>query len=136
MDFYSGEPVWGYAESDDSERWSGGFKTQAEAEDACRDDFGHGYVCEARWISPGKVAAWASDMNFLLERMDELEEVPGAFDEPIFDIDGQEATDTARAELGELTAAWAEKHIKSRHWICTGEPIRVEPSPSVDEASR
>jgi|SRR5271169_3404386 len=119
-DIYEGDVLWGYAESADSERWDGPFKTRAEAEDACRLD-GGGVICEGRYISAAKVAADTLDMDYLLERMEEHDDVLGCFDDPIFT-----AKPLAEMALVKAVEAWAEEYIDCGYWRCTGEPIAVE----------
>lgn len=127
-DIYSERVAWGYAESQHTDLWHSA-PSREEAEYLAGDYENGGWICEGRWLSAGNVAALASQMDDILERMNEYDTVQ------IGDEDTFEPKDGAEAALVEVLSKWAEEHLIVRYWQVTGEPIRVEP-PVVAEATR
>lgn len=117
-DLYTDEVIWAHADDATSEGWHGPYGTREEAEAAAREDE-HEYVCEARWISPGKVAAQAIDMDDICERMDETDFICGTFDEPIFEVTLPDRRAEAKAALEGILSDWAEKYLDApRRFMC------------------
>jgi hypothetical protein len=116
-DIYSETKVWAWAEHAESERWEGSYATREEAE-ASHDG---GFVAECSVIIPENVARAVADVDDLLERMDQYDDLFGAFDDPVFEVENRPA---AQADLEEAIAAWAKQHLGPlRPFLVTGDPM-------------
>lgn len=132
----SAETVWGFADSDDTERWHGSYKSRQEAIDAGRDHY-RGQVdvgqADTFWIAMGRrpsPAEFLPDVDWLLEEMTNAADgAAGEASEEFPDV-----SDAARKEFGDLLEAWAEKNIVVSFWIADGhtEEIPLEEEEETD----
>lgn len=123
--------VWGAAVSAEDERWEKAGDTREEAEDWVRQNYDSddappgavvGFVAEARWLSPAKVAILAVDFDDLLERMEETEGIFDVYDDAVFKPHDRMQ---AAIALERVLSAWAAVHLGSTMWQVVGEPIAV-----------
>jgi len=126
-------PVWGWGDAPDGDTWHHAGNTRAEAiayAHALRGESGkaepwYGYICEGRYLSPGGAAAMVVNLDEMLDRLSELEEV-AAFDESPFKP--RVSKPAAQAALEEAIRAWATQHLTSAdHFTLIGEPEQVPP---------
>lgn len=127
---------WAWSPSIDSERWELAGHSREEAIDYARDNSDTedgepcGWIQEAKYLDPGEVAAWAINMDQLLESMDEFDAVWGCFDEPVFVLADPKSTAAAEAALAAAVARWAKKYVTTNgKFVCCGKPEQVPPAP-------
>lgn len=104
--------VWGWASAPDADVWTGAGKTRKEALAYAQEQFdadgGYGYICEGRYLSAGNAAAEVVNLEEVLDRLAEIEEVMG-FDESPFEP--KVSKPAAQAALEEAIRAWADAHL-------------------------
>jgi len=120
--------VWGYAESEDSEGWSGADSREMAIDSAYALAFEQGcpaYIVEGQWVDAEACAAGVLDLDDMLERMDEYacDNGPLGAEDPVFEVKDKTA---AAAALEAAFRAWARDHVSVDYWEATGKPIPVD----------
>lgn len=115
--------VWGYAESDKAERWSGMCATREEAIKEGRSEYRHEnplffYVIEG---TQRPASAYVPDADWVVEQMAETADGGEASEE------FPEVSDEAKEKLNKLLEAWADENVKVNFWVSDGVAERIGP---------
>jgi hypothetical protein len=120
------EEVWGFAESEDDERWSGMCGSREEAIAEARSELGLASDQDFYIIRGRKPAAadFVPDVDWILEHMgDQAGDQIGEIAEEFPDV-----TDEGRAALTRYLEAWARKYAEPvNFWAADGKAERIEP---------
>lgn len=117
------EVVWGYAESDQAERWSGSCGTREEAVAEGRAHFGKKDGFWVRRGDPCKSSQFVPDGSWVIEDMGQRagDEVGEAAE------DWPDVPKEKEEELTKLLEDWADKNIPCRMWVSAGDPEYIPP---------
>lgn len=123
--------VWGHAQSEDAERYSGIHATREEAIAEGLTEYGG----EPFYILAGTKPTPESLMPTARQMIEDIEQRAYDNHDAAEDWDANVSAE-AKAELEELLGAWARKHIKVEFWDGVGSPERIEPEKGATTAAQ
>lgn len=113
--------VWGYAESDKVERWSGMCATREEAIKEGRSKYGDPPYFYVMSGTQYPASAYVPDANWVAEQMAETADGGEA------SAEFPEVSDEAKKKLDALLEAWADENVPVNFWVADGTAERIGP---------